>query len=51
VSSPTSYCQGRPAEAKFLTEDEKDWIIEELEREEQQKQGMQRISAIQDWPT
>lgn len=33
----------RPAEAKFLTEDERDWIIEELEREEQQKQGMQRI--------
>jgi ACS family tartrate transporter-like MFS transporter len=36
---------GRPAEAKFLTADEKDWIIAELKREEQQKQGTHQISA------
>jgi ACS family tartrate transporter-like MFS transporter len=36
---------GRPAEAKFLTGDEKDWIIAELKREERQKQGTYQISA------
>jgi MFS transporter, ACS family, tartrate transporter len=36
----------RPAEAKFLTADEKNWINEELEREEQQKQTTQPISAM-----
>src|SRR5690349_3463742 len=30
---------GRPAEAKFLTEDEKLWITEELDQEERQKRG------------
>jgi MFS transporter, ACS family, tartrate transporter len=38
---------GRPAEAKFLTKDEKDWISAELEQEGRQKQGKDRISAIQ----
>jgi ACS family tartrate transporter-like MFS transporter len=37
---------GRPAEAKFLTGDEKDWISAELEQEGRQKQGKNRISAI-----
>jgi ACS family tartrate transporter-like MFS transporter len=37
----------RPAEAKFLTAGEKNWIAEELEREERQKQGSHHISAIQ----
>ena len=36
----------RPAEAKFLTADEKNWINEELQREEQQRQATQPISAI-----
>src|SRR5260221_2636312 len=36
----------RPAEAKFLAADEKRWINEELEREEQQRQATQPISAI-----
>lgn len=35
----------RPAEAKFLTADEKNWIHEELQREEQQRQATQPISA------
>jgi MFS transporter, ACS family, tartrate transporter len=35
----------RPAEAKFLTADEKNWINEELEREERQKHASQPISA------
>jgi MFS transporter, ACS family, tartrate transporter len=38
---------GRPAEAKFLTKDEKDWISAELEQEGRQKQGKDRISVIQ----
>jgi len=36
----------RPAEAKFLTAEEKNWISEELQREEQQRQATQQISAI-----
>ena len=36
---------GRPAEAKFLTEDEKLWITEELDKEERQKRGTHNISA------
>jgi MFS transporter, ACS family, tartrate transporter len=36
---------GRPAEAKFLTEDEKRWITEELDHEERQKRGTYKISA------
>jgi MFS transporter, ACS family, tartrate transporter len=35
----------RPAEAKFLTEDEKRWITEELDQEERQKRGTYKISA------
>ncbi len=38
---------GRPAEAKFLTTEEKAWVSEELERENRQKQGMHKISALQ----
>ena len=38
---------GRPAEAKFLTAEEKDWITAELVREEQQKLGSRRITAVQ----
>ncbi len=37
----------RPAEARFLAEDEKRWITEELEQEQRQKQGTHQISAIQ----
>ena len=37
---------GRPAEANFLIEDEKRWITEELDREERQKQGTHKISAL-----
>jgi MFS transporter, ACS family, tartrate transporter len=36
----------RPAEAKFLTGDEKDWISKELESEERQKARMHQISAL-----
>ena len=36
---------GRPSEAKFLTEDEKLWITEELDKEERQKRGTHKISA------
>jgi ACS family tartrate transporter-like MFS transporter len=38
---------GRPAEAKFLTAEEKDWITAELVREEQQKLGSRGITAVQ----
>jgi sugar phosphate permease len=37
----------RPAEAKFLTQNEKDWITEELKQEESQKHGTHRLSATQ----
>lgn len=37
----------RPAEAKFLTAEEKDWIMSELSREEQQKLATHRITAAQ----
>src|SRR6266436_4677439 len=37
----------RPAEAKFLTQNEKDWITQELKQEESQKHGTHQISAIQ----
>jgi MFS transporter, ACS family, tartrate transporter len=37
----------RPAEAKFLNEEEKDWISSEVLREEQQKLARHRISTIQ----
>jgi MFS transporter, ACS family, tartrate transporter len=35
----------RPAEAKFLTQQEKDWIVAELAREEQEKLASHNISA------
>jgi sugar phosphate permease len=35
----------RPAEAKFLAEDEKDWIIQELRQEEEQKRQTHPVSA------
>jgi MFS transporter, ACS family, tartrate transporter len=35
----------RPAEARFLTEGEKAWIVDQLEREEQQKPEWQSISV------
>ena len=38
---------GRPAEAKFLTPEEKDWINAELAREEQQKLASGRITVGQ----
>jgi MFS transporter, ACS family, tartrate transporter len=38
---------GRPAEARFLTAEEKDWITAELSREEQQKLATRRITAVQ----
>lgn len=37
----------RPAEADFLTADEKDWITSELAREEEQKRGRHQVSAAQ----
>src|SRR6266851_4229292 len=37
----------RPAEAKFLTRNEKNWITQELKQEESQKHGTHQISAIQ----
>jgi MFS transporter, ACS family, tartrate transporter len=38
---------GRPAEAKFLTPEERDWITAELAREERQKLASCRITAAQ----
>jgi ACS family tartrate transporter-like MFS transporter len=38
---------GRPAEARFLTAEEKDWITAELSGEEQQKLTTRRITAVQ----
>jgi ACS family tartrate transporter-like MFS transporter len=37
----------RPADATFLTADEKRWIVAELAREEQEKSGVQKLSALQ----
>lgn len=37
----------RPLEAKFLTDNEKEWIAGELGREERQKQGAGRLSPVQ----
>jgi ACS family tartrate transporter-like MFS transporter len=37
----------RPADAKFLAQEEKEWITAELTREEEQKQGRRQISAVQ----
>jgi ACS family tartrate transporter-like MFS transporter len=37
----------RPSQAGFLTEEEKKWILEELEREGRQKQESRRISGLQ----
>jgi ACS family tartrate transporter-like MFS transporter len=37
----------RPADARFLTQEEKEWITTELKREELQKLQNQRISAVQ----
>jgi MFS family permease len=36
----------RPAEAKFLTEEEKRWINEELDQEERQKRRTHKMSAL-----
>jgi MFS family permease len=36
---------GRPAEARFLSEEEKQWIAEQLEREDRQKRGTQSMSV------
>jgi len=38
---------GRPAESKFLTPEEKDWITAELAREERQKLAGRRLTAVQ----
>ena len=35
----------RPSEARFLAEDEKDWIIQELKREEEDKRRAHSVSA------
>ena len=35
----------RPAEARFLADDEKDWIIQELKREEEEKRRALSVSA------
>jgi ACS family tartrate transporter-like MFS transporter len=36
----------RPAEARFLMEEEKAWIADQLEREDQQKRAARSISAV-----
>ena len=36
----------RPADARFLTEDEKRWVTEELDQEERQKRRAHKISAV-----
>src|SRR6266853_4265357 len=43
-----TYCllPNRPADATFLTLEEKHWISQELEREKRQKQGTHEISTI-----
>jgi ACS family tartrate transporter-like MFS transporter len=41
------FLHSRPAEATFLTREEKDWLTSELAREEQQKLGRRRITAVQ----
>src|SRR5260370_35916195 len=38
---------GRPAEAKFLSKEERDWIEAELAREEREKLASHKISAVQ----
>ena len=40
----------RPIEANFLTREEKDWVIAELECEEERKRKKHQISATQAWP-
>jgi predicted MFS family arabinose efflux permease len=50
---PAALCMGltyfllpsRPAEARFLTEEEKEWIAGQLEREDRQKRGTQSMSV------
>jgi MFS transporter, ACS family, tartrate transporter len=37
----------RPAQAKFLNEEERDWVREELEREEKAKRGAKPIGTLQ----
>jgi len=39
--------RNRPAEAKFLNQEEKDWITGELAREEREKLASHKISAVQ----
>jgi MFS transporter, ACS family, tartrate transporter len=41
------FLPGRPAEAKFLTTEEKNWITAELAREEQQKVATRPITVVQ----
>ena len=47
IGGVLTYCflPGHPAEATFLADDEKDWIIEELRREEAHKQRTHPLSA------
>ena len=47
VGGVLTYCllPSRPAEARFLAEDEKDWIIQELKREEEDKRRAHSVSA------
>lgn len=42
-----SVLPNRPSEAKFLTRAEREWLEEELEREEQQKLNQRRYSAVE----
>jgi len=42
-----SFLPSRPAEAKFLTREERDWITTELSREERQKLAAGRVTAGQ----
>jgi MFS transporter, ACS family, tartrate transporter len=39
----------RPAEAKFLTQNERDWIEGELEREKQKTSELSAIQALHNW--
>ena len=41
------YLPSRPAEAKFLSEEEKNWLTGELQKEERAKQAAHSITALQ----
>ena len=40
------YLTDRPSEARWLKEDERDWITAELERDQQRKKGQRKLSPL-----